>query len=55
MKAFVHVRSNRIVCNGKSTYPGIPDQKNELLLKLVELHNKVLNEKVYGSPPILPE
>ena len=55
MKAFVRVRSNRIVRNGKSTYPGIPDRKKELLLKLVELRNKVLNEKVYGSPPILPE
>ena len=55
MKAFVRVRSNIIVHNGKSTYPGIPDWKNELLLKLVELCNKVLNEKVYGSPPILPE
>ena len=55
MKAFVRVRSNIIVHNGKSTYPGIPDWKNELLLKLVELCNKVLNEKVYGSPPILPK
>ena len=55
MKAFVRVRSNRIVRNGKSTYPGIPDRKKELLLKLVELSHKVPNEKVYGSPPVLPE
>ena len=54
MKAFVRVRSQRVVRNGKSTYIGVPDRKNDLLLKVIELRNKDLNGKVYECRPEPP-
>ena len=55
IKSFVRVRSDRTVRNGKITYLHIPDLKDDLLKKLIELRNTDIKEKVHNAPPVMPE
>ena len=52
---FVRVRSDRTVRNGKITYLHIPDLKDDLFKKLIELRNTDIKEKVHNAPPIMPK
>ena len=54
MKAFVRVRSKRIIRRGKATYVGVPDLKKDLLVKLVDIRNHTLNKRLFESRPVLP-
>ena len=55
MKSFVRVCSERTVKNGKITYLNVPELKDDLLKKLIELSNLEPNNKVHNTLPILPE
>ena len=54
MKAFVRVRSKRVIRSGKATYVGVPDLKKDLLIKLVDIRNHTLNKRLFESRPVLP-
>ena len=54
MKAFIRVRSERLVRNGKITYLNVPDLKDDLLVKLVHIRNIAITSKVHEVPPALP-
>ena len=56
MKSFVRVRSDRnLTQNGKITYINIPDLKDNLMKRLIELRNTDIRDKVYAVPPVMPE
>ena len=55
LKSFVRVRSNRKVTVGKITYLQVPDNKDQLLRKLVAFRTKQVNPKVYKNKPEKPE
>ena len=54
LKAFVRVRSERMVRNGKVTYQNVSDRKEELLVQLIEMRNAAVKQRIHGAAPELP-
>lgn len=56
MKAFVQARSLFGVRSGRITYDtSIPNRKDALLAKVIELRNKPKMERLLPEPPVMPD
>ena len=54
LKSFVHARSERTVQGDKITYIDVPELKNNLILKLIEMRNHDVKTKVHTTRPLAP-